>query len=90
MILGDDVVNKTMPAILCDEDGVAGNHGYYRIRLPEQLDYLTARDSTRLLSRCLYALFLKTPSSTRLRRFPTRVAVGRCEAGLGAEIAPRL
>ena len=34
MILGDDVVNKTMPVILCDEDDVAGNHGAPWIRLP--------------------------------------------------------
>ncbi len=39
MILGDDVVNKTMPVIICDEDDVAGNHGATIGSVsPEQLD----------------------------------------------------
>ncbi len=45
MILGD-VVNKTMPAILCDEDDVAGNHTALLSGSvsPEQLDYLALED----------------------------------------------
>lgn len=73
MILGDDVVNKTMPVILCDEDDVAGNHGATMDPSPlSSLITLQLEDFlARLLSSCLYALSLKTPSSTRLRRFPT-------------------
>ena len=44
LVLGDDVVNKTMPVILCDEDDVAGNHGATigHVR-DEQLFYLACR-----------------------------------------------
>ena len=44
LVLGDDVVNKTLPTILCDEDDVAGNHGATigHVR-PEQLFYLGCR-----------------------------------------------
>ena len=44
LVLGDDVVNKTLPTILCDEDDVAGNHGATigHVR-DEQLFYLACR-----------------------------------------------
>ena len=41
-ILGDGVVNKTMPVILCDEDNVAGNHGATIGSVsPEQIEALS-------------------------------------------------
>lgn len=89
MILGDDVVNKTMPVILCDEDDVAGNHGATIGSVsPEQLDYLAARGLSRQAAEQLFvrALFedaiINAPEETS-----HRVAVERCEAELGAEIA---
>ena len=89
MILGDDVVNKTMPAILCDEDDVAGNHGATIGSVsPEQLDYLAARGLSRqaaeqLLIRALFEdAIINAPEE-----ISHRVAVERCEAELGAEIA---
>ena len=43
-MLGDDVVNKTMPVILCDEDDVAGDHGATVGEIsPEQRAYLVSR-----------------------------------------------
>ena len=89
MILGDDVVNKTMPVILCDEDDVAGNHGATIGSVsPEQLDYLAARglsrqDAEQLFIRALFEdAIINAPEE-----ISHRVAVERCEAELGAEIA---
>ena len=89
MILGDDVVNKTMPAILCDEDDVAGNHGATIGSVsPEQLDYLADRglsrqDAEQLFIRALFEdAIINAPEE-----ISHRVAVERCEAELGAEIA---
>ena len=89
MILGDDVVNKTMPVILCDEDDVAGNHGATIGSVsPEQLDYLAARglsrqDAEQLFVRALFEdAIINAPEE-----ISHRVAVECCEAELGAEIA---
>ena len=89
MILGDDVVNKTMPAILCDEDDVAGNHGATIGSVsPEQLDYLAARG---LSHQAAEQMFIRALFEDGIINAPEeishRVAVERCEAELGAEIA---
>lgn len=89
MILGDDVVNKTMPAILCDEDDVAGNHGATIGSVsPEQLDYLAARG---LSHQAAEQMFIRALFEDAIINAPEeishRVAVERCEAELGAEIA---
>ena len=89
MILGDDVVNKTMPVILCDEDDVAGNHGATIGSVsPEQLDYLAARG---LSHQAAEQLFIRALFEDAIINAPEeishRVAVERCEAELGAEIA---
>lgn len=89
MILGDDVVNKTMPVILCDEDDVAGNHGATIGTVsPEQLDYLAARGLSRQAAEQLFirALF-EDAIINAPEEISHRVAVERCEAELGAEIA---
>ena len=89
MILGDDVVNKTMPAILCDEDDVAGNHGATIGSVsPEQLDYLAARGLSHQAAEQLFirALF-EDAIINASEEISHRVAVERCEAELGAEIA---
>ena len=89
MILGDDVVNKTMPVILCDEDDVAGNHGATIGSVsPEQLDYLAARGLSRQAAEQLFmrALF-EDAIINAPEEISHRVAVERCEAELGAKIA---
>ena len=89
MILGDDVVNKTMPVILCDEYNVAGNHGATIGSVsPEQLDYLAARGLSRQAAEQLFirALF-EDAIINAPEEISHRVAVERCEAELGAEIA---
>ena len=89
MLLGDDVVNKTMPILLCDEDDVAGNHGATIGSVsPEQLDYLAARG---LSHQAAEQLFVRALFEDAIINAPEeishRVAVERCEAELGAEIA---
>ena len=89
MILGDDVVNKTMPVILCDEDDVAGNHGATIGSVsPEQLDYLAARGLSRQAAEQLFVRALFEDAIINApEEISHRVAVERCEAELGEEIA---
>lgn len=89
MILGDDVVNKTMPIILCDEDDVAGNHGATIGSVsPEQLDYLAARGLSRQAAEQLFVRALFEDAIINApEEISHRVAVEHCEAELGAEIA---
>lgn len=89
MILGEDVVNKTMPVILCDEDDVAGNHGATIGSIsPEQLDYLAARGLSRQAAEQLFVRALFEDAIINApEEISHRVAVERCEAELGAEIA---
>ena len=89
MILGDDVVNKTMPVILCDEDDVAGNHGATIGSVsPEQLDYLAARGLSRQTAEQLFVRALFEDAIINApEEISHRVAVERCEAELGTEIA---
>ena len=56
LVLGDDVVNKTLPTILCDEDDVAGNHGATIGSVsPEQLAFLSSRGLSRADAEALFA-----------------------------------
>ena len=57
VLLADEQVdNKTIPVILCDEDDVAGNHGATigHVR-PEQLNYLMSRGISRDAAERLFA-----------------------------------
>lgn len=88
-ILGDGVVNKTMPVILCDEDNVAGNHGATIGSVsPEQIEYLQARGLFRHEAELLFvrALFedaiIHAPEA-----LSHAVAVERAEKVLGAAVA---
>ncbi|MDY2788684.1 MAG: SufD family Fe-S cluster assembly protein [Atopobium sp.] len=48
LLAGRNVVNKSLPVILCGEDDVAGDHGAtIGTILPEQLEYLNARGLTK-------------------------------------------
>lgn len=88
-ILGDGVVNKTMPVILCDEDNVAGNHGATIGSVsPEQIEYLQARGLSRHEAELLFvrALFedaiIHAPEA-----LSHAVAVECAEKVLGAAVA---
>ena len=88
-ILGDGVVNKTMPVILCDEDNVAGNHGATIGSVsPEQIEYLQARGLSHHEAELLFvrALFedaiIHAPEA-----LSHAVAVERAEKVLGTAVA---
>ena len=88
-ILGDGVVNKTMPVILCDEDNVAGNHGATIGSVsPEQIEYLQDRGLSRHEAELLFvrALFedaiIHAPEA-----LSHAVAVERAEKVLGTAVA---
>lgn len=89
LVLGDDVVNKTMPVILCDEDDVQGNHGATIGSVGiDQVQYLHDRGLTQADIEDLYvrALFddavIKAP--TALVR---KAVLERATEVLGAEVA---
>ena len=89
LVLGDDVVNKTMPVILCDEDDVAGNHGATIGSVsPEQIDYLMDRGLSR---REAEQLFVRALFEDAIMHAPEAAshtaAVARAEAVLRADVA---
>ncbi len=89
LVLGDDVTNKTLPVILCDEDDVAGNHGATIGSVsPEQLAFLASRglsreDAEALFVRALFEDAIMAAPCDEARA----VAVARAEAVLGPEVA---
>ena len=69
LVTGDDVVNRTLPVILCDEDDVAGNHGASIGSVSaEQLAYLRDGGSPRGRP----SRSSRAPSSTTPRSMPPR------------------
>ena len=89
LVLGDDVVNKTMPVILCDEDDVAGNHGATIGSVsPEQIDYLmdrglSRREAEQLFVRAIFEdAIIHAPEATS-----HAAAIARAEEVLGADVA---
>jgi len=89
LVAGDEVVNKTLPVILCDEDDVAGNHGASIGSVsPEQLTYLAGRglsedEATKLFARAILDdAAIHAPEGVSLA-----CALERSEKILGAEVA---
>lgn len=86
---GDNIVNKTLPTILCDEDDVAGNHGASIGSIsPEQLSYLADRgispaEAETLFSRAIFDdAFIHAPEPVS-----RKAALTKAEEALGAETA---
>ncbi len=88
-ILGDDVVNKTMPVILCDEDNVAGNHGATIGSVsPKQIEYLQARGLSRHEAELLFVRALFEDAIIHAPEALSHdVAVERAEKVLGTAVA---
>ena len=87
LITSDDVVNKTVPTILCDEDDVAGNHGATvgHVR-PDQLFYLMSRG---IFAQQAEALFLHATLEEAVIAAPSasaRAATVRLAQGLGIDV----
>ena len=89
LVLSDDVINKTMPVILCDEDDVAGNHGATIGSVgPEQIQYLADRGLTLDEAEALYVRALFDEAIIAAPTANIRAAVlKRAEDVLGAETA---
>ena len=89
LVLSDDVINKTMPVILCDEDDVAGNHGATIGSVgPEQIQYLADRGLTLEEAEALYVRALFDEAIIAAPTAAVRTAVlKRAEDVLGAQIA---
>ncbi|MGI6755869.1 MAG: SufB/SufD family protein [Atopobiaceae bacterium] len=89
LVTGDDVTNKTMPVILCDEDDVQGNHGATIGSIgPDQMQYLKDRGLSTQEAEDLYvrAIFddvvIAAPTASA-----RQAALTRAREVLGAEIA---
>ena len=89
LVLGDGVVNKTVPVILCDEDDVAGNHGATIGSVsPEQISYLENRGLSRDQAESLFVRALFEDAIMHAADASARaVACAACERVLGAEAA---
>ena len=89
LVTGDDVVNKTMPVILCDEDDVQGNHGATIGSVdPQQMDYLMGRGLSRDQAQDLFVRALFDDAIIEAAHPLARKAVfDRASAVLGQEVA---
>ena len=89
LVTGDDVVNKTLPTILCDEEDVQGNHGATIGSIgPDQLNYLADRGLSREEAESLFvrAIFDDAIIHASVPEAHD-AAVARAEAVLGADVA---
>lgn len=89
LVFGDDVVNKTVPVILCDEDDVQGNHGATIGSVdPQQMDYLMGRGLSREQAQDLFVRALFDDALIEAAHPLARKAVfDRASAVLGQEVA---
>ncbi len=92
LVTSDDVTNKTMPVILCDEDDVQGNHGATigSIGVDEQR-YLAARGLAMSEVEALYARAVFDDAAINAPTDASREAVlARAAEVLGDEVADDL
>ena len=89
LVTGDNVVNKTLPVILCDEEDVAGNHGASIGAIsPEQLDFVRSRGLSEEQAEQLFARALFDDALIHATTPEARAAVlARATTVLGAEVA---
>ena len=81
LIASDDVRNKTIPIILCDEDDVQGAHGATIGHVnPEQLEYLTSRGLDLPSIEALFATGMFDHAAATAATDGTRTAVKRLAA----------
>ena len=92
IVTGDDVINKTLPTILCDEDDVQGNHGATIGSVSaEQLGYLACRGLAQdvaeaLFVRAIYEDALMHASAPEARKAVLAGAARRLGADIAAEM----
>ena len=89
LITGDDVINRTLPVILCDEEDVAGNHGASIGAVsPEQLGFLSSRGLSEHEAEQLFVRALFDDALIHAQTPEARIAVlDRATEVLGPQIA---
>ena len=89
LVTGDDIVNKTLPTILCDEDDVAGNHGASIGSISaDQLGYLADRGISTKEAEALFARAIFDDAAIHAPEALSRAAaLKRAEEVLGGDIA---
>ena len=78
ILVGENIDNKTIPVILCDEDDVAGNHGATIGHIhPEQLFYLNSRGIADTSAETLFTKSLLAEALLEAKDAPTTSALRR-------------
>ena len=84
LLLSDDVVNQTIPLILCAEEDVEGNHGATIGKLDEELlFYLESRGMTR---EEIYEMMALAKVDAVSRKIPDAATRAKVDAFLGREV----
>lgn len=91
LVCGDDVVNKTLPTILCDEDDVEGSHGAAIGTVsPEQLAYLSDRGLTENEAEGLFRRAIVDDAAITLPGDASAAVISWAERALGAQTAAEI
>ena len=91
LVCGDDVVNKTLPTILCDEDDVEGSHGAAIGTVsPEQLAYLSDRGLTEDEAEGLFRRAIVDDAAIALPGDAPSAVISWAERALGAQTAAEI
>ncbi len=91
LVCGDDVVNKTLPTILCDEDDVEGSHGAAIGSVsPEQLAYLADRGLTVDEAEALFRRAIVDDAANTLPGAAPAAVISWARKTLGAETAAEI
>lgn len=91
LVCGDDVVNKTLPTILCDEDDVEGSHGAAIGTVsPEQLAYLSDRGLTEDEAEGLFRRAIVDDAAITLPGDAPAAVISWAEHALGAQTAAEI
>ncbi len=91
LVCGDDVVNKTLPTILCDEDDVEGSHGAAIGTVsPEQLAYLSDRGLTEDEAEELFRRAIVDDAAITLPGDAPAAVISWAERALGAQTAAEI
>ncbi len=84
LLVDEEVENKTIPVILCDEDDVAGNHGATIGHVaPEQMFYLQCRGLSQQAAEGLFATATLEETAIAIPDAAVRAGIARLAAQCG-------
>ncbi len=84
LLVDEEVENKTIPVILCDEDDVAGNHGATIGHVaPDQMFYLKCRGLSQQAAEGLFATATLEETAIAIPDAPIRAGIARLAAKAG-------